>query len=155
MLATANFFPALYPDLDLGIAPLPYNDAKVDSSTTLGVQDGVIFFNENAKSSEDTPEKMNAIQEFMDFFYSPEYYTNFMIVEGMLPATNSGAMKLVEMNPEQAAYIDVLDGAKFFPSSHQQWNDCMLGIKEAGQSIFSDLSSVQEALDAVQEELEN
>lgn len=155
MLATANFFPALYPDLDLGIAPLPYNDAKVDSSTTLGVQDVVIFFNENAKSSEDTPEKMNAIQEFMDFFYSPEYYTNFMIVEGMLPATNSGAMKLVEMNPEQAAYIDVLDGAKFFPSSHQQWNDCMLGIKEAGQSIFSDLSSVQEALDAVQEELEN
>ena len=150
MLITANFFPALYPDVELGIAPIPYNDKNVSESSTMAVQDAVLFFNENAKSTKDTPAKMQAIRDFMDFFYKAENYVPFMIQEGLLPATNSGAALLVQENPEQAAYLDALNGAKFYARSKQNWKDCSTGICEADQKIFTGLQTPREALDELQ-----
>ncbi len=154
MLITANFFPALYPDVELGIAPLPYNDANVSESSTMAVQDALVFFNSSAKAGEDTPEKMAALRDFVDFFYSAEYYVPFMIQEGLLPATISGAEKLVQDNPEQAAYLDALNGAKFYPRSKQNWQDCDAGCYEAAQKVITGMQSAQDALDEVQMTLE-
>ncbi len=155
MLVTANFFPALYPELEVGIAEIPYNDARVSSSSSMAVQDALIFFNENAKATKDTPEKMQAIQDFLDFFYSAEYYTDFMVQEGLLPATLTGAERLAKENPEQAVYIDALEGSKFYARSKQDWQDCSTGVCEAGQKVFTGMQTPKEALDELQMTLEN
>lgn len=154
MLVTACFFPALYPDADLGVAAIPYNDEHVSSSSTLGVQDCVCFFNGNAKASEDSDAKKKAIADFMDFFYAPENYVGLMIQEGMIPATNSGVKELAVQKPEQAAYVDVLAGAKFYTRSKSDWNDATTGIIDAAQKVFTGAQDAKSALDEVQASLQ-
>ena len=150
MLVTACFFPAIYPDTELYISDIPYNDATQSASSTLGVQDALVFFNENAKATEDTPEKLQAIADFCDYFYAAENYTPFMIQEGLLPATNSGAEKLAEDDPDKAAYMSVLEGAKFYARSKQNWNDAAQAIIEAEQNMLVGALSAREALDEAQ-----
>lgn len=151
MLITANFFPALYPDVELGIASVPYNDEKVSSSSTMAVQDALCFFNSNAKQTPDSDAKKKAIADFTDFFYAAENYVPLMIQEGLLPATVSGAKLLAEQNPEQAAYLDALNGAKFYARSKPNWQEVSFAICEADQKIFTGALTAKEALDAVQE----
>ncbi len=150
MLLTACFFPALYPDVELGIAPIPYNDATQSASSSLGVQDGVLFFNESAKQTTDSPAKMEAMSKFMDFFYEAARYTDFMVQEGLLPATVSGAERLAEIAPEQAAYIEVLGGCKFYPRSRPEYRTAQTGVISAAQQMLEGVATAQEGLDAVQ-----
>ena len=150
MLVTACFFPALYPDTELYISDIPYNDKTQSSSSTLAVQDALIFFNENCKAAEDTPEKLQAISDFCDFFYSPDMYVPFMIQEGLLPATISGAKKLAEDDPEKAAYMSVLEGGKFYPRSKPNWKDCSTAVADAAQNVLTGMQTPKEALDEVQ-----
>ena len=150
MLVTACFFPSLYPDADLGVAAIPYNDANVSASSTLGVQDCVCFFNGNAKASEDSDAKKKAIADFMDFFYAPENYVGLMIQEGMIPATNSGVKELAVQKPEQAAYVDVLAGAKFYSRAKSNWQECSAGCCDVDQKVFTGAQSAKDALDELQ-----
>lgn len=150
MLVTACFFPALYPDLDMEIAPIPYNDANQSASSTLAVQDGLMIFNGNAKGGEDSPAKKAAIAKFCDFFYSAERYTDFMVQEGLLPATKSGAERLAEISPDQAAYIDVLEGAKFYARNRVDWREMTTELIANEQSVFAGALTPQQALDATQ-----
>ena len=157
MLVTACFFPALYPDTELYISDIPYNDKTQSASSTLAVQDALIFFNENAKSgkgTKDTPEKLQAISDFCDFFYSPEWYTPFMIQEGLLPATNSGAEKLAADDPDKAAYMSVLEGGKFYARSKQNWKDCATAVIDAAQNVLTGMQTPKEALDEAQATVE-
>ena len=85
MLVTACFFPALYPDTEMLIGEIPYNDANCSSSSTLGVQDGLMMFNGSAKGGEDSPEKKEAIKKFLDFFFDADRYVQFMINEAFCP----------------------------------------------------------------------
>ncbi|MDO4810027.1 MAG: extracellular solute-binding protein [Eubacteriales bacterium] len=150
MLVTACFFPSLYPDADLGVAAIPYNDANVSASSTLGVQDCVCFFNGNAKAAEDSDAKKKAIADFMDFFYAPENYVGLMIQEGMIPATNSGVKELAVQKPEQAAYVDVLAGAKFYSRAKSNWQECSAGCCDVDQKVFTGAQSAKDALDELQ-----
>lgn len=150
MLITANFFPALYPDCELLMGEIPYNDETMDHSVSMAVQDALIFFNSNAKAEEDTPERIAAIQKFVDFFYSAEQYLPFCQQEGLLPATASGIELLVEEDPSQEAYVSILENAQFYARAKADWNDCSTALCEAGGKIFSNQMSVQDALDEVQ-----
>ncbi len=150
MLVTACFFPALYPDTELYISDIPYNDKTQSSSSTLAVQDALIFFNENAKATTDSPEKLAAIADFCDYFYAPENYTPFMIQEGLLPATISGAEKLAQDDPEKAAYMSVLEGGKFYARSKPNWKDCSTSCADAAQNVLTGMQTPQEALDEAQ-----
>lgn len=150
MLVTACFFPSLYPDADLGVAAIPYNDEHVSASSTLGVQDCVCFFNGNAKASEDSDAKKKAIADFMDFFYAPENYVGLMIQEGMIPATTSGVKELAVQKPEQAAYVDVLAGAKFYSRAKSNWQECSSGCCDVDQKVFTGAQSAKDALDELQ-----
>lgn len=154
MLVTACFFPSLYPDTEMIVGSIPYNDANVDYSSTLGVQDGLMMFNGNAKGGEDSPEKKAAITKFLDFFYAPENYTQFMVNEGMLPATQAATERLVEENPDQAAYLDVLAGAKFYSRNMTTWREAMNTLITYEQEIFAGNMTAKEALDAAQAEVE-
>ena len=150
MLITANFFPALYPDCELLMGEVPYNDEVQDKAISMAVQDALIFFNSNAKAEEDTPEKLAAIQKFVDYMYAAEQYLPMCIQEGLLPATASGIDLLVEQDPSQAAYISILENAQFYARAKSNWNDCSSGLCDAAGKIFSNQMSVQEALDEVQ-----
>ena len=150
MLVTACFFPALYPDTELYISDIPYNDETQSASSTLGVQDALIFFNENAKATKDSPEKLQAIADFCDYFYAADNYTPFMIQEGLLPATNSGAEKLAQDDPDKAAYMSVLEGAKFYARSKQDWSDGAFAIIDAAQNMLTGMQTAREALDEAQ-----
>ncbi len=154
MLVTACFFPSLYPETELIVGTIPYNDANVSSSSTLGVQDGLMIFNGTATGKEDTPERKAAISKFLDFFYAPENYTQFMINEGMLPATQAATELLVEQNPDQAAYLDVLAGAKFYARNLTSWREAMTTLITYEQEMLAGNMTAKEALDAAQAEVE-
>ena len=153
MLVTACFFPALYPDTEMLIGEIPYNDANCSSSSTLGVQDGLMMFNGSAKGGEDSPEKKEAIKKFLDFFFDADRYVQFMINEGLLPSTQSGAKRLAEIAPEQAAYIDILAGAKFYARNLVDWRDVMANLIANEQEMFAGNMTAKEALDATQAEI--
>ena len=150
MLITANFFPSLYPECELLMGEVPYNDEVQDKAISMAVQDALIFFNSDAKAEEDTPEKLEAISRFVDYMYAAEQYLPFCIQEGLLPATASGIDLLVEQDPSQAAYISILENAQFYARAKSNWNDCSAGLCDAAGKIFSNQMSVQEALDEVQ-----
>ena len=150
MLITANVFPMLYPDIALVMAQIPYNDANVSHSATLASQDVLLCFNSNAKAEADTPEKLQAIQDFLDFFYSPENYVPFMTQEGLLPATVSGAQKLSAEGSGNTDYRNLLESSRFYTRHLQNWNACIAGCKEAVQQVFSGQQSARDALDAAQ-----
>ena len=153
MLLTANFFPTLYPDLDLGIAPLPVKNAG-DTPVTIGVQDGVCFFNDLAKAEKDTPEKLEAIKKVTEYFYSPEVYVDYMEVEGMLPATLSGAQLLVERDANKQGYLDALSSARFYPTYKPEWEETMNAFCEVAQKVITDAATPEEALQTLQDSLE-
>lgn len=153
MLVTACFFPALYPDTEMIIGEIPYNDKNCSASSTLGVQDGLMIFNGNAKGGEDSPEKKEAIKKFLDFFFDADRYVQFMINEGLLPSTQSGAQHLAELAPEQAAYIDILAGAKFYARNLVDWRDVMANLIANEQEMFAGNMTAKEALDATQAEI--
>ena len=150
MLVTANFFPSLYPECELLMGEVPYNDEVQDKAISMAVQDALIFFNSNAKAEEDTPEKLEAISRFVDYMYAAEQYLPFCVQEGLLPATASGIDLLVEQDPSQAAYISILENAQFYARAKSNWNDCSAGLCDAAGKIFSNQMSVQDALDEVQ-----
>ena len=153
MLVTACFFPALYPDTEMIIGEIPYNDKNVSSSSTLGVQDGLMMFNGDAKGGEDSPEKKEAIKKFLDFFFEADRYVQFMINEGLLPSTQSGTKRLAELSPEQSAYVDILAGAKFYARNLVDWNEVTRNLIANEQEIFAGNMTAQEALDATQAEI--
>lgn len=68
----------------------------------------------------------------------------------MLPATASGIEMLVENDPSQEPYVNILENAQFYARSKADWQDCSTGLCEAGGKIFSNQMSVQDALDEVQ-----
>ena len=135
------------------IGEIPYNDKNVSSSSTLGVQDGLMMFNGDAKGGEDSPEKKEAIKKFLDFFFEADRYVQFMINEGLLPSTQSGTKRLAELSPEQSAYVDILAGAKFYARNLVDWNEVTRNLIANEQEIFAGNMTAQEALDATQAEI--
>lgn len=146
MLITANFFPGLYPDMEIGVAPIPHNEGC--ESVAMGVQDLLMVF-DNGQSEE----KLAAISDFMDYFYAPENYTRFMVGESMLPATATGAEYLAEQDESYATYVEILGSAKFYPSSEPQWDDVKAGVRDAMQLALVGDRTAQAALDELQEQL--
>lgn len=112
-----------------------------------------MMFNGSAKGGEDSPEKKEAIKKFLDFFFDADRYVQFMINEGLLPSTQSGAKRLAEIAPEQAAYIDILAGAKFYARNLVDWRDVMANLIANEQEMFAGNMTAKEALDATQAEI--
>ncbi|MCI8597198.1 MAG: extracellular solute-binding protein [Lachnospiraceae bacterium] len=150
MLVTACFFPNLYPDTEMIIGEIPYNDKNCSSSSTLGVQDGLMIFNGNAKKEEDSPEKIQAMKDFFDFFFAAENYVQFMLNEGLLPSTQSGAEFLAEKDPAQSAYVDILEGAKFYARNLTEWTEVEKTLIANEQAMFEGTLTPREALEETQ-----
>jgi multiple sugar transport system substrate-binding protein len=98
------------PDLNFELAPIPTNDG---SSVTLGVADHLMAFKNEG-------DKQEAIQAFLDYFYSTPVYTEFVTTENFLPVTKSAAENFDD--PQMEVFLQALPDAKFYPSTNPAWS---------------------------------
>ena len=81
MMSGASFAPSIFKGwdstVDYGVAPLPVNGDV--EPFTLGVQDYLMSFK--------NPGNKTAVSKFLNFFYEPDNYVEFLTSQGFLPAT--------------------------------------------------------------------
>lgn len=110
MMAGASFAPSLFKgwdsSVDYGVAPLPVN-GNVEPFT-LGVQDYLMSFANKGNKT--------AVSKFLDFFYQPENYVEFLTSQGFLPATATASESL-KSDPKFAPFLSLLPTARFYPST--------------------------------------
>lgn len=143
MMISANFFPALYPDLDLGVAPIPSNGEQ--ESIQLGVQDRLMVFDNDYSE-----EKLEAIKQFVEYMFTCDDYADWCLTEGLLPVTQECFDYLITQNEVYQVYKDALASVKFYPSYLPDWGDARVGAIEAVQSCATGSMTPQDALDALQ-----
>lgn len=127
------------PDLDYGIADIPTQDG---SPATLGVADRLMSFD-----NEDTDAE--AVQAFIDYFYSADVYVDWVQAEGFLPTTVSGAETL-EGDETLAPFLDMLPDAQFYPTTNPAWNATDGAFKSLMGQLDSDMSA-EEVLADIQQ----
>lgn len=127
------------PDLNYATAPIPTKDG---SPMTLGVADHLMAFENDGANQE-------AVTAFLDFFFSPEVYVNFVDTEGFLPTTKSGADALADKE-EIAAFLEALPDARFYPSTNPKWS----ATQGALQSLIGQIGQGREP-DVVLEEIQS
>ena len=131
-----------------GTAALPHNEGK--TSSTVGIMDRIMAFKD--ENAPDQAARNEAIGKFLTFFYDPVNYVGWVSMEGFLPAVNSAVGALVEADPSFQAWLDVLGGAKFYPTSEAKWNDVKQGVIAVEQQALTG-GDVRELLDALQKEI--
>ena len=137
-----------YTSINYGTASIPANEGKV--AATVGVMDRIMAFKDD--TAPDQAARNEAIGKFMTFFYDPANYVGWVSMEDFLPAVNSAVGALVEANPSFEAWLEVLDGAKFYPTAEAKWNDVKQGVINAQQSALTG-GDIKTLLDNLQTEM--
>ena len=149
MIIAPNQLPTYVADkegkINLATAGIPHADGA--SSSSVGVMDRIMAFKDD--SAPDQAARNEAIGKFLTFFYDPANYVGWVSMEGFLPAVNSAVGALVESDPSFQAWLDVLGGAKFYPTTKAEWNDVKQGVIEVEQQALTG-GNVKELLDALQ-----
>jgi len=112
-----------------------------------GVMDRFMTFDNGYSEAE-----MAAITTFYDFFYEDTRYSEWVLMEGFLPATTAGGEAMAKADPANAAWIEIVGTAKFYPQSKAEWADVKTGVIEVEQSALQG-GNVQELLDDLQAEI--
>ncbi len=134
-------------DINFGTAGIPAAEGKTAAS--VGVKDVMMAFRDDEA---DQDARNAAIGKFMEFFYRPENYVGWVSMEDFLPAVNSAVEALVEANPSFAAWLDVLAGCKFYPTSMAEWAQVRQGVTTVEQEALNG-GDVRTLLDALQAEV--
>lgn len=121
-----------YTDVNYGTAAIPHNEGATSSSA--GVMDRIMAFRDDAYP--DQAARNEAIGKFLTFFYAPENYVGWVTMEGFLPAVNSAVAAMVEADPTFEAWLDVLNTAKFYPTTNPSWNDARVALIKAEQNAL-------------------
>ena len=121
-----------YTDVNYGTAAIPHNEGATSSSA--GVMDRIMAFLDDAYP--DQAARNEAIGKFLTFFYAPENYVGWVTMEGFLPAVNSAVAAMVEADPTFEAWLDVLNTAKFYPTTNPSWNDARVALIKAEQNAL-------------------
>ena len=136
MLIAPNQLPTYVADkegnINMATASIPHNEGQ--TSASVGVMDRVMAFRDD---SADQAARNEAIGKFLTFFYDPENYVGWVSMEGFLPAVNSAVGALVESDSSFAAWLDVLGGAKFYPTTKAEWNDVKQGVISVEQQALT------------------
>lgn len=152
MVVAPNQLPTYLADKDYTVnyvtAAIPANEGV--KSASVGVMDRVMAFKDD--SYPDQAARNEAIGKFLSFFYDPENYVGWVSMEGFLPAVNSSVAALVEADPSFEAWLAVLDGAKFYPTTDPKWNDTKQGVIEVEQQALTG-GDVKALLDDLQAKL--
>ncbi|MFT2815353.1 extracellular solute-binding protein [Leifsonia sp. A12D58] len=131
------------PELNYSINPIPTVDG---SGFTLGVADHLMAFKNDDK-------KQEAITKFLDFFYTPDQYVNWVTTEKFLPTTKSGAEQL-SGEADLAPFLAALPDAQFYPSTNPNWSatdaafKSLVGQLAQGKDAQAVLTEIQAKSDA-------
>ena len=150
----------------------PMNMVKADSKvnyvaadlpgekTALGVCDQLMVFKKDADNQE---ARTAAITKFFDAFYDVETYSDYMVYEGFLPATQNASDNLAK-NAEKykvggsdatgdskyfETFCAVLPNCQFYPMQKAEWMDVRNGVIDVEQKVCQG-GNAQELLDALQ-----
>ena len=131
--------------ISFGIASIPANEGK--STSSVGVMDRFMVFD-----NEDTDDKVEAIKTFFDFFYEDNRYSEWVLMEGFLPATKAGGEIVASSDPSMAPWVDIVGSCKFYPTAKAEWADVKQGVINVEQEALLG-GNVQELLDKLQSEI--
>ena len=130
--------------VNYGVASIPTNTGV---SVSQGVMDRFMCFDNDY-----TDEELAAVTTFFDFFYEDTRYSDWVLMEGFLPATSAGGKIMAAADPSQAAWIDIVGSSKFYPTAKAEWADVKQGVINVEQNALLG-GNVQELLDALQAEI--
>ena len=149
MMIGPNSIPTYIADggstINYAFAPIPTNGGN--ASVSAGVMDRFMCF-DNGHS----PEKIEAIKTFFDFFYDDARYSEWVLMEGFLPATSAGGEIVAKEDPSMAPWVDIVGSCKFYPTAKAEWADVKQGVINVEQQALLG-GNVQELLDNLQSEI--
>lgn len=121
-----------YCDLDAkgihyGIAPLPANRSNTPVSTATG--NYLLCFAREGRSEAE----LAAITALVDDFYEDTTYSQWVQMEGFLPATTTANALLGKDDPHMAVWNQIFQNLKFYPFLREQWGDVKDGAVEVLQ----------------------
>ena len=146
MMIGPNSIPTYVSDggysVNLGVASIPTNGGN--PSVSAGVMDRFMCF-DNGHSDE----KIEAIKTFFDFFYDDARYSEWVLMEGFLPATSAGGEIVAKEDPSMAPWVEIVGSCKFYPVAKSEWDDVKQGVINVEQSALLG-GNVKELLDELQ-----
>ena len=131
-------------DVNLAVASIP---CTTGVSVSQGVMDRIMCFDNGYTEAE-----LAAVTKVVDAFYDDAPYSDWVIMEGFLPATTAGGEALVAADPDQAPWLDIIGSAKFYPTAKAEWADVKQGVIDVLQQALLG-GDVQELLDNLQAEI--
>ena len=131
--------------INYAFAAIPTNGSN--PSVSAGVMDRFMCF-DNGHSAE----KLEAIKTFFDFFYEDNRYSDWVLMEGFLPATSAGGEIVAASDPAMAPWVDIVGSCKFYPTAKAEWADVKQGVINAQHQALLG-SNVQEVLDSLQAQI--
>ena len=126
-------------------ASIPTNGGN--ASVSAGVMDRFMCFDNNHSD-----EKLEAIKEFFDYFYDDTVYSEWVLMEGFLPATSAGGEIVAAADPSMAPWVDIVGSCKFYPTAKAEWALVKQGVIDVEQNALLG-GSVKDLLDALQTEI--
>ncbi len=149
MMIGPNSIPTYIADggysINYAVAPIPTNGG-VDS-VSAGVMDRFMCFDNDYSDAE-----MEAIKAFFDFFYEDARYSEWVLMEGFLPATSTGGEILAKEDESMASWVDIVGSCKFYPTAKTEWDDVKQGVINVEQQALLG-GNVKELLDELQAEI--
>ena len=131
-------------NINMAVASIPSNTGK---SISQGVMDRFMCFDNDYSDAE-----LAAVTAFFDFFYEDARYSDWVLMEGFLPATTAGGEIMAAADPSLAAWIDIVGSSNFYPTAKAEWADVKQGVINVQQQALLG-GNVQELLDALQAEI--
>ena len=128
--------------INYAFAAIPTNGGN--PSVSAGVMDRFMCF-DNGHSDE----KIEAIKTFFDFFYDDARYSEWVLMEGFLPATSAGGEIVAKEDPSMAPWVDIVGSCKFYPTAKAEWADVKQGVIDVEQQALLG-GDVRELLDSLQ-----
>lgn len=131
-------------EVNYAVASIPSNNGE---SVSAGVMDRFMCF-DNGYSDEE----LAAITTFFDYFYEDARYSEWVLMEGFLPATMAGGETVAASDESMAAWVDIVGSSKFYPTAKAEWADVKQGVIDAEQQALLG-EDVQTLLDNLQAEI--
>jgi multiple sugar transport system substrate-binding protein len=115
-------------DVNYAVASIPCNNGV---SVSAGVMDRFMCFDNGYTDAE-----LEAITTFFDFFYDDDRYSEWVLMEGFLPATSAGGEAVAAADEAMAAWVDIVGSSKFYPTAKAEWADVKQGVISVEQNAL-------------------
>ena len=149
MMIGPNSIPTYIKDggstINYAFAPIPTNGGN--ASVSAGVMDRFMCF-DNGHSAE----KIEAIKTFFDYFYEDSRYSDWVLMEGFLPATSAGGEIVAKADASMAPWVEIVGSCKFYPTAKAEWADVKQGVINVEQQALLG-GNVKELLEDLQAQI--